>query len=106
MSRLGTPLDAARAGLAVFRLLWSSRQSGAYHGVRVQPGEVERLRRIGADLADAVEAAERGEEGALDRVSSALEAACTEVARYDSVTGLLAEARRRVCERPLNRRGL
>lgn len=106
MSRLGTPLDAARAGLAVFQLLWSSRQSGAYHGVRVQPGDVERLRRIGSELAAAVEAAERGEEGALDRVAGALEAACTEVARYDSVTGLLSEARRRVRGVPLNRRGL
>ncbi len=106
VSRLGTPLDAARAGLAVFQLLWSSRQAGAYHGVRVQPGDVARLRRIGGELAAAVEAAERAEEGALDRVASALEEACTEVARYDSVAGLLSEARRRVCRRPLNKRGI
>ena len=106
MSRLGTPLDAARAGLAVFRLLWSSRQSGAYHGVRVRRDEVERLQRVGAELAAAVEAAERDEVGALARGDSALEAACTEVARYDSVAGLLAEARRRVRGGALNRRGL
>jgi len=92
VARLNTPIEAARAGLAVVELLWLARRAAARHGVRVDPGEAARLRRVGRELAEAVEAAERGEAGALERVDVALVAAATEARPVDSVARLLSEA--------------
>ncbi len=101
------PLDAARAALAIARLLWLTRTSGARHGQRLPDSGP--LREVSAELGAAVAAAEAAPAGteehvaALARASMAIEKLWELVGPADSIQGLLSAAGRIVEGRPMGK---